>query len=236
MSFLIVANWKMHGTRKSFTKYIAQLNNINQSITSRIVICPPFTALLDVINVQKNVYIGAQNCHYEYSGSYTGEISVQMLQELGCTYVIVGHSERMYEQDRDIRLKAETAIACHVHPIICIGENLEEHRSENIKYIIESQCNNRLPTYGEYTIAYEPIWIIGTGSMPNIASITKTLDMIISYTGTKSIIYGGAVNRQSIKKVLEISSISGVLIGSASLEFDHFENIIYQIEQRHSID
>ncbi|MEY2392909.1 triosephosphate isomerase [Wolbachia endosymbiont of Tettigetta isshikii] len=231
MSFLIVANWKMKGTRSSFVDFISKLNSKNNEIVSRLVICPPFTLFPDNIELSNNISIGAQNCHHKKSGSYTGEISAEMLKELGCTHVILGHSERTNETDSEIKLKSETAIESGLHPIICVGENTEDYKGRKTKEAIEYQCKNRLPTHGEYTVAYEPIWAIGTGHVPSNNAIAEVIEVIKSCTGKRHVIYGGSVSSENIENLLNISNISGVLIGSASLDFDHFYKIVQQVEK-----
>ncbi len=232
MSFLIVANWKMNGTRSSFVDFIDKLNDKSNKITSKLVICPPFTSFPSNIELDNNIKIGAQNCHHKKSGSYTGEISAEMLKELGCSYVILGHSERAHETDSEIKLKSETAIESGLHPIICVGENSEDYKNKKTKEVIEYQCKNRLPTHGEYTIAYEPIWAIGTGNVPNNDAIAEVIKFC---TGKKHIIYGGSVSSENIENLLSIPNLLGVLIGSASLDFDHFYKIIQQVEKNFSL-
>ncbi|MGL9726591.1 MAG: triosephosphate isomerase [Wolbachia sp.] len=232
MSFLIVANWKMNGTRSSFIDFIDKLNNKSNEITSKLVICPPFTSFPSNIKLNNNVKIGAQNCYHKKFGSYTGEISAEMLKELGCSYVILGHSERAHEADDEVKLKSETAIELGLHPIICVGENSEDYKNKKTKEVIGYQCKNRLPIYGEYTIAYEPIWAIGTGHVPNSDTITEVIEVVKLCTGEKHIIYGGSVSSENIENLLSISNLSGVLIGSASLDFDHFCKIIQQAEKK----
>ncbi|QOD38608.1 triosephosphate isomerase [Candidatus Wolbachia massiliensis] len=231
MSFLIVANWKMNGTRSSFVNFIGKLNDKGSGITSKLVICPPFTSFPNNIELNNSISIGAQNCHHQKSGSYTGEISAEMLKELGCTYVILGHSERAHETDSEIKLKSEAAIESDLHPIICVGENAEDYKSGKTREIIEYQCKNRLPTHGKYTVAYEPIWAIGTGHVPSNGAIAEVIEVIESCTGKKHVIYGGSVNSENIENLLNISSLSGVLIGSASLDFDCFYKIVQQVEK-----
>ncbi|MDM8335151.1 triosephosphate isomerase [Wolbachia pipientis] len=231
MSFLIVANWKMNGTRSSFVDFIGKLNDKGNEITSKLVICPPFTSFSDNVKLNNNISIGAQNCHYKKSGPYTGEISVEMLKELGCTYVILGHSERAHETDSEIKLKSETAIGSGLHPIICVGENAEDNKNKKTKEVMEYQCKNRVPTHGEYTIAYEPIWAIGTGYVPSNNAIAEMIEVIKSSTGKKHIIYGGSVSLDNIENLLNISNLSGVLIGSASLDFERFYKIVQQVEK-----
>ncbi|MCA4775098.1 triosephosphate isomerase [Wolbachia endosymbiont of Mansonella ozzardi] len=231
MSFLIVANWKMNGTRSSFFDFIGKLNSKSNEISSRLVICPPFTSFPDDIELSNNISIGAQNCHHKKSGSYTGEISAKMLKELGCTYVILGHSERTNETDSEIKLKSETAIESGLHPIICVSGNAKDYKGEKTKEAIGYQCKNRLPTHGEYTVAYEPIWAIGTGHVPSNDAIAEVIEVIKSCTGKKHVIYGGSVSSENIENLLNISNLSGVLIGSASLDFDCFYKIVQQVEK-----
>jgi len=229
MSFLIIANWKMNGTRSSFVDFIGKLNKKSDKISSQLIICPPFTSFPDRIELKSNISIGAQNCYHQKSGSYTGEVSAEMLKELGCTYVILGHSERGYETDNEIKLKAEMALEAGLHPIICVGEKLEDYKSGKTKEVIEYQCASRLPACGEYTIAYEPVWAIGTGCIPNNDSIFKTIEVMNS---KRDVIYGGSVSSKNIEDLLNIPTLSGVLIGSASLDFDHFYAIIQKVEER----
>ncbi|WP_333022911.1 triosephosphate isomerase [Wolbachia endosymbiont of Pentidionis agamae] len=233
MPFLVVANWKMNGTRSTFMSFIGKLNSklLDQSMNHKLVICPPFTSLPDRINLAGCVNIGAQNCHHKRSGSYTGEVSAEMLKDLGCTYVILGHSERNNESNNLIKLKAEMALACNVCPIICIGESLKDYEKERTEEIIVDQCKERLPTFcNEYIIAYEPIWAIGTGVVPSNELIEKVIKIIKLNTEQKPVIYGGSVNSQNIEILLKIKSLAGVLIGSASLDFDHFYKIIEKVK------
>ncbi|WP_341808024.1 triosephosphate isomerase [Wolbachia endosymbiont (group E) of Neria commutata] len=235
MSFLIVANWKMNGTRTSFIDFIEKINSRSSEVTSQLVVCPPFTSLPGDVELHNNISIGAQNCHHKKSGSYTGEISVEMLKELGCTYVILGHSERINETNNEVKLKAETAIESGLHPIICVGESLEDYKNGRTKEIIEHQCKSRLPTHGKYTVAYEPIWAIGTGYVPSNDSIAEVIEVIKFCTGKQHVIYGGSVNSENIENLLSISNLSGVLIGSASLNFDHFHKIVQKVERNFSL-
>ncbi|QKX01443.1 triosephosphate isomerase [Wolbachia endosymbiont of Cruorifilaria tuberocauda] len=232
MPFLIVANWKMNGTRSSFIDFIGKLNNKSNEITSKLVICPPFTSLPDAVKLSDNISIGAQNCHHKECGSYTGEVSAKMLKELECTYVILGHSERISETDSEVKLKSETAIESGLHPIICVGESLEDYECGKTKEVIEYQCRNRLLVNGEYTVAYEPMWSIGTGYVPSNDVIIEVIEVIKFCIGERQVIYGGSVNSENVKDLLGASkSLSGVLVGSASLDFDHFYRIVKHVEE-----
>ncbi|MDD9331379.1 MAG: triosephosphate isomerase [Wolbachia sp.] len=232
MSFLIVANWKMSETRSSFVDFMNRLSKKSDGITSKVVVCPPFTSFPDSIELSSNISMGAQNCHHKKYGSYTGEISSGMLRELGCTYVILGHSERSSETDNEIKLKAEVALESGLHPIICVGEKSEDRKNGKTKEVIEHQCKDRLPSHGEYTIAYEPIWAIGTGFIPSNDSITEVIAVIKLCADQRHVVYGGSVNSENIENLLDILNLSGVLIGSASLDFDHFYKIVQKVEKR----
>ncbi len=226
MPFIIVANWKMNGTRASFINFTNNLNNTIGNIRSKVIICPPFTAFPDKLKLHNDINIGAQNCHFAKSGSYTGEISIEMLKELGCSYVILGHSERKNEKDSEVKLKAEAVLEAGLHPIICLGERLEDHKAGKTYNIIKEQCQSRLPTHGNYIVAYEPIWSIGTGLLPNNDLISGVIEVIKSCSNSTNILYGGSVNLENIETLLDIAVLSGVLIGSASLNFNLFHAIV----------
>lgn len=221
----------MNGTRVSFTDFINKISKKSNEITSQLVICPPFTAFPDNLKLGANISIGAQNCHHKKSGSYTGEISPEMLKELGCKYVILGHSERNNETNSEIKLKAEIALEVGLHPIVCVGETLKDYNNKKTKQVIEDQCKSRLPTHGKYIVAYEPIWSIGTGCIPTNNSIFEIIETIKLFTDKKNVIYGGSVNLENIDNLLNIFTLSGVLIGSASLNFDHFYAIVEKVEK-----
>lgn len=236
MSFLIVANWKMNGSRSSFTSFIRSLNERFQSEKIELVICPPFTALPDNIELTPHIKTGAQNCHYEEKGAYTGEISAKMLYDLGCSYVILGHSERKLqcgETDDKIKLRAYAALAAGLHPIICIGETLLDRREKKTKEILLKQCRDYLPHEKEYksryTVAYEPVWAIGQKSIPDISLITQTIEIIQPYVESQ-IIYGGSVNFTNIEELVHTKKLSGLLIGNASLNFNEFFDITKKVE------
>ncbi|WP_339045864.1 triosephosphate isomerase [Candidatus Mesenet endosymbiont of Agriotes lineatus] len=236
MSFLIVANWKMNGSRSSLTSFTHSLNECFQSEKIKLVVCPPFTALPDKIELTPHIKIGAQNCHYEEKGAYTGEISAKMLSDLGCSYVILGHSERKLqcgETDDKIKSKAYASLAAGLHPIICIGETLLEREKEKTEEVLLKQCRDCLPHEEEYksryTVAYEPVWAIGQKSIPDISLITETIEIIQPHVRSQ-IIYGGSVNLTNVEELVHTNKLSGFLIGSASLNFYEFFDIIKKVE------
>ena len=152
-----------------------------------------------------------------------------MLYNSGCSYVIVGHSERrsmFHESDADVKLKAECAIESGLIPIICIGETLLDRENGMLKDALLSQCNKSIPKTGKFIIAYEPIWAIGGNTVPSVDVIVEALNIIKSYDAVSDIIYGGAVNHTNVGDIINVNQLSGVLVGSASLNVDSFFNII----------
>ena len=240
---LIVGNWKMNTNSSEAYKLTSNIiNNINDIDPVIKVICPPniYIPTLHEIVSSSNLYLGSQNMFYKDTGAYTGEISPQMLKEY-CEYVILGHSERrtiFEENDELINKKAKASIANHIKPIICVGENISERESGLTKNKIRNQLLNSLKNLKEntnITIAYEPIWAIGTGvaATPEIAQetmeyIRSILEEIFnSDTANKtSILYGGSVTDENALEYLSLPDINGCLIGGASLDSQKFSKIV----------
>ena len=208
-----------------------------------IVICPPFP-ILDIIgNSLKNtgIILGAQDCHHELSGPYTGDVSPGLLKEVGCKYVILGHSERRkYHSEKNplILAKAKTAIAAKLNIILCIGEDLKQYNNGQTKRIIKDQLLDSLPmnvNAKNVIIAYEPIWAIGSGkvaSSTHIQKIHKFIRKELSGIQGKQnsekfrIIYGGSMNEKNAKNILKLPDVDGGLIGGASLKASSFSAIV----------
>ncbi|QGR02473.1 triose-phosphate isomerase [Ehrlichia ruminantium] len=234
MSLFIIANWKMNGDFLTFSLFTKELSNrlvnlVNIEDKVEIILCPPFIALSASTNCSSNIKFGGQNCCYAASGKYTGEISASMLYNSGCSYVILGHSERrnmFYESDADVKLKAECAIESGLIPIVCVGETLIDRKDGMLKDALLSQCSKSFPRNGKFIIAYEPVWAIGSNVIPSIDVIVEALDIIRSYDSVSNIIYGGAVNHTNVHDIININRLSGVLVGSASLSVDSFFNVI----------
>ncbi len=242
---LIAANWKMNNTRKEAASLIRKLRPIINNKKREVVIFPPFTCL-DVVSKllkRKSAKFGAQNMHYEERGSFTGEISVDMLKEVGCSYVLLGHSERRHhfnENDEDINRKIRTAVENDFTPIVCIGETLDERESERTEAVLEEQIRNCLngltkEKVTRVVIAYEPIWAIGTGKSATTeqagsahTSIRKLLANMYDRDVAQKmrIIYGGSVTSDNISSILRGRGIDGVLVGGASLKADEFIKIV----------
>lgn len=245
---LIAANWKMNKglvqsqqfaeeLKKYFEKY--KLND------TEVVLCPPFTSL-DAVNKKiagTPVKLGAQNMYYETIGAYTGEISAGMLKSCGCEYVILGHSERRQyfnETNPVVNKKVLKALDEGLKPIVCVGENLQEHEDKLTESVIDEQiavCLTHVSEEGiaNVTIAYEPVWAIGTGknATPHQAesvhnSIRKKLKKMYNEEISKNIkiIYGGSVTPENAKELFAPQTVNGGLIGGASLEAEKFIKII----------
>ncbi|EKD42500.1 MAG: hypothetical protein ACD_73C00133G0002 [uncultured bacterium] len=244
---LIVANWKMnHGIAETL-KFMTGLKKEMTFVSNvEIVICPPFTSLYSLsvaLSEQKTFNIGAQNCHWEKNGAFTGEISPLFLKELECDYVLLGHSERRHvfgETNEMIQKKTRAVLDCELKPIVCIGEKLEERESKQTLNIIGDQltCTLKFITPEEMesvTIAYEPVWAIGTGlnATPGQAEevhlfIRNEVKRIFGEkTGQKiRLLYGGSVKADNAAQLMKETDIDGLLVGGASLTLDSFMKIV----------
>ena len=221
------------------------INQVSEHKNTDIIVGPPFTALVPVDEVIKgsNVKLSAQNMHYEDSGAYTGEISVSMLETSGCDFVILGHSERRQyfgEADALINKKLKKALTSKLDPIFCIGETIEERKSDKTEQVLERQVKDGLDGISKQgvtriTIAYEPVWAIGTGetATPEQAEeahafIRKLLGELYDNEISEKIRiqYGGSVKPANAEELLKKPDIDGALIGGASLKLDSFVEII----------
>ncbi len=212
---------------------------------TEIVIAPPFTALYPVAQELRdsNINLGAQNTFWEDSGAYTGEISPQILKDVGCSYVIVGHSERRQyfgESDEDIGKKVSASVRNGLFPILCIGESLEERENNLTFSIIETQLTGGLRELTpeeakKVVIAYEPIWAIGTGKTARPSQIQEVHQFIRKGLSERfnsklaeeiQILYGGSVKPDNIDELMAEKDIDGALVGGASLDADSFARIV----------
>lgn len=213
--------------------------------TVDIVICPPFTALsaLQLAVKGTNIRLGAQNMHWAKEGAFTGEISADMLKELGCEYVILGHSERRQyfaEIDETVNNRLKAAVDNGLKPILCVGELLEQREEGKTEAVVEKQVKGGLKGFTEgelkdLVIAYEPVWAIGTGKTASkedaqevIAFIRKTLGGLFSegFAQGVRIQYGGSVKPENIKELMAQEDIDGALVGGASLEAKSFAALV----------
>ncbi len=243
---VIAGNWKMYKTDKEAYELASSLKNRLKDVNSiKIVLCPPFTALSSVKKgiEGSNIHLGAQNMHWEDEGAFTGEISAKMLLSSGCSFVILGHSERrMYfsETNEIINKKLKKALEVGLNPIVCVGERLEEREAGKTEEVVENHLKGAFEELSEkeakkVVIAYEPVWAIGTGktASPKQANdvhrfIREKLKGLYSQEvyESKIILYGGSVKPENAKDLLNQVDIDGALVGGASLKTDSFEKII----------
>ena len=225
MSKLIVANWKMNGSVSFIDSFFSTFET---STNHTLVVCPPFPYISTVKS--KGVIVGAQDCSPHASGAYTGDTSALMSKDLGCDYMILGHSERRQyhnESSESVHTKANTAIAAGLIPIICVGESKEIRESGQHIAIVTQQVMDSIPTEsGTYAVAYEPIWAIGTGltaSQDDIAQMHAVLRTILPGV---QLLYGGSVNKGNSREIMATANVDGVLIGGASLKPNELMEIL----------
>lgn len=247
----IAGNWKMHKTRQEAVELVSALKSLVAGVTGvEIAVAPPFTALHAVAEVVEgsNIALAAQNCFWESEGAYTGEVSPRMLQEIGCRYVIIGHSERRQyfgETNATVAKRLQAALAHGLRPICCVGETLEEREANQTFAVIETQINEGLQPVApqqvtELVIAYEPVWAIGTGKTATPAQANEVhgfiRDLLRKRYGERAeevrIQYGGSVKPENIAALMAESDIDGALVGGASLQADSFARIVQYDKER----
>ena len=239
---IIVGHWKMNKTIKETVEFINEVEpSLNDSCTYGI--AAPFTALKDAMATAKGLVVAAENCHFEESGAYTGEVSIPMLKELGITHCIVGHSERRQmfnETDESVNKKVHKLIENDITPIMCIGETEAEFDAGKTEEVIRTQLDKDLAglcpkCVSKMVIAYEPIWAIGTGKSATIEIAQNCChivrDEVRKLYGDEAaeavrVQYGGSVKPNNIKEYMAMEDIDGALIGGASLKADSFKEII----------
>ena len=236
-----IANWKMYGgtsALKSLNKLII-LSKLKKYNKAKIIYFPPFTLINHFINKFKNtkISVGGQNCHHVQNyGSFTGSISPKMLKDLGCKYVIIGHSENRFtgETDQEINKKVLSALSKKLKVIFCIGETLKQKKKKITYLVLKKQINRGLKgikNYKNILIAYEPVWSIGTGVIPSSHELKNNVAKINKFLSEKTkikipVLYGGSINNQNINNFQNISGIKGFLVGSASQNTKKFIDII----------
>jgi triosephosphate isomerase (TIM) len=244
---LIIANWKMNlriPERKKLVKEI--ISGLKKIDKAEVVLCPSFISLQEVGDLIRKtpLKLGAQDVFWEAKGAYTGEISPLMLEEMNCEYVIVGHSERrkyLNETDEMVHRKLQAALLEKLTPVLCVGETFEERQDGAKDYVIIRQMNSALDGLvlnndQQVVIAYEPVWVIGSGQavQPSEAGqvyqlIRQTLLDLFPLEQARNnfrIIYGGSVDASNVKPFLTEASMDGVLVGGASLKAEEFIKIV----------
>ncbi|MFT5131278.1 MAG: triosephosphate isomerase [Rhodothermales bacterium] len=244
-TLIIAGNWKLNhdqaATRSmidALKPAVADVDNID------IVLCPTFTSLATALDAAagSNVAIGAQNLHWAADGAYTGEISASMLQELGVAYVIIGHSERRQyfaETDATVNQRLNAALAANLAPIVCVGETLEQRESGNTHSVVGGQLDGSLAgidadSMAKVTLAYEPVWAIGTGVTASPEQAQDVHAFIRGWlrenygelAGQIRIQYGGSVKPGNAAELMGQEDIDGALVGGASLKAEDFSGII----------
>ena len=248
---IIAGNWKMNLNAEEAKKFITQLKTkATKAKWCDVVLCVPFLQIPAAVRAAKHtkIAIGAQNCHFEENGAYTGEISCKMLAEAGVKYVIIGHSERRRdnnEPDTTVNKKVLAALQAGLRPIICVGETLEMRDNDVTLDVVRMQVKTALrgvmhDQIRRVTIAYEPIWAIGTGytaTSEQAGEVCEAIrDVVRQLYGARlaravSVLYGGSMNTANAAELLAQPDVDGGLIGGASLKTESFEKIIEAANQ-----
>lgn len=242
---LIIGNWKMNNSLAESVSLVDKLKVLARDVAGvEIVVAPPFTALFTTRDVIKgsNIKLGAQNTFWEDRGAYTGEISPLMIADIGCEYVIIGHSERreyFKESDEIVNKKIKSTIRNKLKAVMCVGESLKNREEGRTMQVIESQMRKGLEgisnSEARLVIAYEPVWAIGTGrnATPGQANevhayIRGLLSQIFdeSTSSAVRILYGGSVKPSNSAELMSEKEIDGVLVGGASLDAESFVQIV----------
>ena len=239
MSKLVAGNWKMFGDKNMISE-IKKIDQHCNEVRCEVAICPPFPLILSAYEQTKNIQIGAQNCHTDINGAHTGEVSAEMLTEVGAQLIIVGHSERRqdnYESNDIVKLKSEAVHRAGATAVVCIGETLKERERDKTLSVLQEQMLNSLPKNVNplnTVVAYEPVWAIGTGLVPEIDQIRAAHSFIRGFLASTygaeahnvKILYGGSVKGSNAKEIFSISNVNGALVGGASLKSNDFIEII----------
>ncbi len=242
MKHLIAGNWKMNGTPASAEALASGLvARAKGAAKADIALCPP-APLLALVGAKISgsvIALGAQDCHADEKGAHTGDTSALLLSEIGCRFVIVGHSERRTdhgETDADVKAKAVAAMKAGLIPIICVGETDQQRERGETSSVIERQVKGSLPddaTSANIVIAYEPVWAIGTGKTATTADIAtvhayirKIFEDGHGAAAALKILYGGSVKGSNAAAILATAGVTGALVGGASLDLEDFWRIV----------
>ena len=241
----IVGNWKMNGTRAM----LSEARSINRAAARypgvQVALAPPFTLVQAMAEAVDAIGVGGQDCHANAKGAHTGDISAAMLADCGASFVIVGHSERRKDHGETsamVKAKAEAALAAGLGVIVCVGETLEERDAGKAEAVVSAQVDESLPSAeaiaeldpGKVSVAYEPVWAIGTGRVAEVADVIAMHAAIGAriaaaygdHAGGVRILYGGSVNAENAAALLAAEGVGGALVGGASLTADSFAAII----------
>jgi triosephosphate isomerase len=248
---IVAGNWKMNKTYSEAIPLLYEIKDLlnkskrNDSVLK--IIAPPFVYVHDFYENTKglrNFFVGAQNCSYEESGAYTGEVSAGMLKSVGASYIILGHSERrayFKETHEELKKKADAVLRHNLNPIFCVGETVEQRNANEQLAVVESQLGNSLfhlssEGFKKIVIAYEPVWAIGTGLTATTAQAQEMHHFIRTLIEKKygkevaadlTILYGGSCNEKNAAELFSCPDVDGGLIGGASLKAKEFIQIIH---------
>lgn len=244
---MVIANWKMNlGIRESLALAKTTLLALQgKEVAPRVILCPSFLALADVHKVlaRSRVFLGAQDVGPDRFGAFTGAVGVGHLEDVGCSYVLIGHSERRTvfgEGDELLRKKIAAALrGKHVQPVVCVGESAEERASGDAVQVVVRMLRRTLAavevpkTAPLPIVAYEPVWAIGSGKQPAVAeiltvvrAIRETMEELFPKRGSYPVLYGGSVTAENAYSFLREPEIDGVLVGGASLKVQEFQGIL----------
>ena len=234
---LVAGNWKMNGMRAAMREVESLVDALRaEPPAARVAVMPPATLILSVVKRSEGrVEVGAQDVHFEAGGAWTGDLSAEMLHDAGATLVIVGHSERRQgygESDETVASKVRAAIRGGLEPIVCVGETGEERDGGATLEVVRRQARGSLPQElkgRRFSIAYEPVWAIGTGRTPThdqIVEVHEALLEVASGFGGGRVLYGGSVKPGNADEILSLPGVGGALVGGASLHAKDFLPIV----------
>ncbi len=242
---LIAGNWKMNGDvrfSQALSKEIASWYQGNPHDGFNMLVCPPFPLIPTVKKAlgDSGVFLGAQDCHMNENGAHTGDVSAILLKELGCSHVLVGHSERREDHKESsaiVKAKAEAALKAGLVAVICVGETLEERDAGKTIEVNATQVKESMPKGANaqnVVVAYEPVWAIGTGRIPSMEDVQETHAAIRAVIAQElgadaaeqmQILYGGSMKPENAEELLALADVDGGLIGGASLKAEDFTAI-----------
>ena len=241
---LIAGNWKLHKTLTEAVDLVGALKTAVKDVEDvEILVAPPLTAIsmLATKLAGSNIKLGAQNCWYEASGAFTGEVSAPLLKDVGCDYIIIGHSERRQifgEDDETINKKVKAVLEAGLSCILCIGETLEERESGDMFDVLTRQVKEGLAGVSDMdsvVIAYEPVWAIGTGKTASSEQAQEVHSFVRGMLQglydketamATRILYGGSVKPENVDELMSMDDVDGALVGGASLKADDFARIV----------
>lgn len=234
---LVAANWKMNGSVDFVKNFFTDLENKIDHSTVEVAVFPPFVYLSEAVKQSQSVSIGGQNLSDKAEGAFTGEVSATMLVDVGCTHVLVGHSERRSLYGEDNQMVAEKFVTAKENgliPVLCVGETLEEREADKTMDVVKAQIAAVIDLAGieavtAAVIAYEPVWAIGTGrtaSPEQAQEVHAAIRELLGEAGGKTrILYGGSVKADNAETLFSQPDIDGGLVGGASLKVDDFAAI-----------